>query len=96
MSNHRTYTSLQTVEKTTTADTPTANDLRFRERNMNSFALRCINSLAHDREMSDVRIANTLLHLPNYYTVDTKFVRVNLWWLRHYIRDLQRGSTTYL
>ncbi|KAJ5654961.1 hypothetical protein N7490_001964 [Penicillium lividum] len=83
----------QAIEKAKAADPPTANDLRLRERNMDNFALRCFNSLAHDREVSGVQVASTLLHLPNYYTVDTKFVRVNLWWLRQYVRDLRRGSS---
>jgi hypothetical protein len=84
----------QAIEKAKAADPPTANDLRLRERNMDNFALRCFNSLAHDREVSGVQVASTLLHLPNYYTVDTKFVRVNLWWLRQYVRDLQRDPNT--
>ncbi|KAJ5664585.1 hypothetical protein N7507_005316 [Penicillium longicatenatum] len=83
----------QAIEKAKAADPSTANDLWLRERNMDNFALRCFNSLAHDREVSGVQVASTLLHLPNYYTVDTKFVRVNLWWLRHYVRDLRRGSS---
>ncbi|KAJ6125807.1 hypothetical protein N7471_010300 [Penicillium samsonianum] len=51
-------------------------------------------NLAHDREVGGVQVASTLLHLPNYYTVNTNFVHVNLWWLRQYVRDLQRGSST--
>ncbi|KAJ5215235.1 uncharacterized protein N7498_001642 [Penicillium cinerascens] len=63
----------QAIKKAKATDPPTANNLRLRERNIDNFALRCFNSLAHDREVSSVQVASTLLHLPNYYTVDTKF-----------------------
>ena len=82
----------QAIEKARIADPPTATDLRLRERGMDNFALRCFNSLAHDREVSGVQVASTLLHLPSYYTVNSKFVRVNLWWLRHYVRDLRHPA----
>ncbi|KAJ5343447.1 uncharacterized protein N7506_003271 [Penicillium brevicompactum] len=84
----------QAIEKAKTAVPPTATDLRLRERDMDNFALRCFNSLAHDREVSGVQVASTLLHLPSYYTVNPRFVRVNLWWLRHYVRDLRRQTGT--
>lgn len=45
---------------------------------MDNFALRCFNSLAQDREISGVQVASTLLRLPSYYTLHSKFVRVNL------------------
>jgi hypothetical protein len=53
---------------------------------MDHFALRCFNSLSHDREISGVQIANSLLQLPTYYTENYNFVSVNLWWLRKYVR----------
>ncbi|KAJ6118382.1 hypothetical protein N7471_013849 [Penicillium samsonianum] len=81
----------QAIEKAKVADPSTATDLRLRERNMDNFALRCFDSLAHDRKVSGVQVASTLLHLPNYYTVNTRFVRVNMW---QYVRDLRRGSST--
>ncbi|CAG7954145.1 unnamed protein product [Penicillium nalgiovense] len=84
----------QAIEKAKTAVPPTATDLRLRERDMDNFALRCFNSLAHEREVSGVQVASTLLHLPSYYTVNSKFVRVNLWWLRHYVSDLRRQTGT--
>jgi hypothetical protein len=76
----------QAIDKARIADPPTATDLRLRERGMDNFALRCFNSLAHDREVSGVQVASTLLHLASYYTLNSKFVRVNLWWLRRYVR----------
>jgi hypothetical protein len=84
----------QAIEKAKRADPPTATDLRLQEKDMDNFALRCFNSLAHDREVSGVQVASTLLHLPSHYTVDTKFISVNLWWLRHYVRGLRHQTGT--
>jgi hypothetical protein len=53
---------------------------------MDQFALRCFNTLSHDREISGVQIASSLLQLPTYYTRNYNFVQVNLWWLRQYVR----------
>lgn len=78
----------QALEKAKVADPPTAADLRLREKGMDDFALRCFNTLAHDREISGVQVASTLLRLPSYYTVNYNFVSVNLWWLRQYVRAL--------
>jgi hypothetical protein len=78
----------QSLEKAKIADHPTEADLRLREKGMDNFALRCFNTLAHDREVSGVQVASTLLHLPSYYTVNYNFVSVNLWWLRQYVRAM--------
>jgi hypothetical protein len=83
----------QAIDSAKVADPPTATDLRLRERGMDNFALRCFNSLAHDREVSGVQVASTLLHLPSYYTLNSKFVRVNLWWLRRYVRSFRPSET---
>lgn len=45
----------QAIDKARIADQPTATDLRLRDRGMDNFALRCFNSLAHDREGSGVQ-----------------------------------------
>lgn len=42
--------------------------------------------LLHDREISGVQIASSLLQLLTYYTANDNFVQVNLWWLRKYVR----------
>jgi hypothetical protein len=92
----------QSLKKAKVADHPTEADLRLCEKGINNFALRCFNSLAHDREVSRVQVASTLLYLLSYYTVNYNFASVNLWWLRQYIRamtqpqepQLQRGSST--
>jgi len=76
----------QSIEKAKATLTPDANDLRIRKKDMDQFALRCFNTLSHDREISGVQIASTLLQLPTYYTRNYSFVQVNLWWLRQYVR----------
>jgi hypothetical protein len=72
---------------------PTATDLRLREKGMDNFALRCFNTLAHDREVSGVQVVSILLQQPTHYTINYNFVRVNLSWLRWYVRDIIRTSS---
>lgn len=83
----------QTIEKAKAADPPTAADLRLQGKGMDKFALRCFNTLAHDREVSGVQVASTLLQLPTHYTVNYNFVCVNLWWLRRYVRSIIQPSS---
>ncbi|OKO94694.1 ATP-dependent DNA helicase pfh1 [Penicillium subrubescens] len=80
------------IEKARKADPPTATDLRLREKGMGNFALRCFNTLSHDREISGVQVASVLLQLPTYYTVNYSFTRINLWWLRRYVRAIIRSD----
>lgn len=82
----------QSIESAKTADPPTATDLRIQEKGTTNFALRCFNTLAHDREVSGVQVASTLLQLPSYYTSSYNFVRVNLWWLRQHVRSMFRSE----
>jgi hypothetical protein len=51
----------QSIDVAKTTESPTATDLRLREKGMDSFALRCFNALSHDREVSGVQVASTLL-----------------------------------
>jgi hypothetical protein len=60
---------------------------------MDNFALCCFNTLSRDREISGVQVASTLLQLPTYYTVNDNAVRVNLWWLRRYIRTIVQSES---
>jgi hypothetical protein len=78
----------QSIDRAKSTESPTAVDLRLREKGMHSFALRCFNALSHDREVSGVQVASTLLQLPTYYTINYNFMRVNLWWLRRYVRAI--------
>jgi hypothetical protein len=75
----------QSIEKAKATLTPDANDLWTRKKDIDQFALRCFNTLCHDREISGVQIASSLLQLPTYYTSNYNFVQVNLWWLRKYV-----------
>ncbi|PVH69294.1 hypothetical protein DL98DRAFT_505961, partial [Cadophora sp. DSE1049] len=70
----------RSIEQAKVTLTPDANDLRIRKKDMDQFALRCFNTLSHDREISGVQIASSLLQLPTYYTGNYIFVQVNLWW----------------
>ena len=76
----------QSIEKAKATLTPNAEDLRIQKKDMDQFTLQCFNSLSHDREISGVQIANSLLQLPTYYTENDNFINVNLWWLRKYVR----------
>jgi hypothetical protein len=78
----------QSIDSAKSTESPTAVDLRLREKGMHSFALRCFNALSHDREVSGAQVASTLLQLPTYYTINYNFMRVNLWWLRQYVRAI--------
>ena len=50
-----------------------------------NFLLRTYKMLSHDREISGVQIASSLLQLPTYYTARDRFVNVNLHWLRQHV-----------
>ncbi|KAJ5318263.1 hypothetical protein N7476_004683 [Penicillium atrosanguineum] len=78
----------QMIERANAAPTPTMADSRLRQTGMDKFALRCFNSLSQDREVSGVQVASMLLQLPSYYTLNYNFTRINLWWLRRYVRSI--------
>lgn len=78
----------QAIDRANSASAPRQVDMRLRERGMDKFALRCFNSLSQDREVSGVQVASTILQLPSYYTLNYNFARINLWWLRRYVRSI--------
>jgi hypothetical protein len=78
----------QMIDRASSDPTPSTADLRLRQRGMDNFALRCFNSLSQDREISGVQVASSLLQLPSYYTLNDNFTRINLWWLRRYVRSI--------
>jgi hypothetical protein len=78
----------QAIDRAKSASAPRQVDMRLRERGMDKFALRCFNSLSQDREVSGVQVASTILQLPSYYTLNYNFARINLWWLRRYVRSI--------
>lgn len=76
------------IDRASFTSTPSPADSRLRERGMDKFALRCFNSLSQDREVSRVQVASTILQLPSYYILNYNFTRLNLWWLRRYVRSI--------
>jgi hypothetical protein len=46
------------------------------------------------QEISGVQVASTLLNLPTYYTINYNFNRINLWWLRRYVRYIIQPVST--
>jgi hypothetical protein len=76
----------ESIENAYATQTPNAVDMRLQKKGTDDFVLRCFNSLSHDREISGVQVASSLLQLPTYYTSNYDFVQVNLWWLRKYVR----------
>ena len=83
----------QRIDEAVAADPPSATDRRLHEKGMDNFAVRCFNTLSHDREISGVQVASTLLQLPTYYKINYTFVRINLWWLRRYVRAIIRPGS---
>jgi PIF1-like helicase len=59
-----------------------------------NFLLRTYNALAHDREISGVQIASSLLQLPAYYTALHNFVNIHVGWLREYVRNMMTLPNT--
>lgn len=49
----------QAIDHANNTQSPTTADLRLRQKGMDSFALRCFNSLSQDREVSGVRFTTT-------------------------------------
>jgi transcriptional regulator of met regulon len=84
----------QAIDHAHSTQAPSTADLRLRQRNMVNFSLRCFNSLSQDREVSGVQVASTLLQLPSYYTINYNFTRINLWWLKRYVRTLVPLTTS--
>ena len=76
------------IENAKTTITPDARDLQIQKKDMDQFALRCFNSLSHDREISGVQIASSLLQLPTYYTTNYNFVQINLQQLQQYLHTI--------
>ena len=52
------------------------------EKGMRNFCLRVFNRMSHDKEVSGVKVASSLLQLPGYYTPLTELRRINLYYLR--------------
>lgn len=83
----------QRIERARAAQSPTITDLRLQQTGFDNFALRCFNTLSHDREISGVQVASILLNLPTHYTINYNFKRINLWWLRRYVRHIIESAS---
>jgi len=62
------------------------------EKGMMNFSLRVFNRMSHDKEVSGVQVASSLLQLPAYYTPRTELHRINLYYLRRRLHALIQRS----
>jgi hypothetical protein len=62
------------------------------EKGMRNFCLRVFNRMSHDKEVSGVKVASSLLQLPGYYTPPTELRRINLYYLRRRFQALIQRS----
>jgi hypothetical protein len=58
---------------------------------MQKFALRVFNRMSHDKEVSGVQVASSLLQLPGRYTPKTELHRINLYYLRRRLLPPKEG-----
>jgi len=71
----------------------TDEDHRVLGKGMTNFSLRVFNRMCHDREVSGVQVASSLLQLPEYYTPHTELRRINLYYLRQRFEAIIQAST---
>src|SRR6202161_3910549 len=62
------------------------------EKGMQKFALRVFNRMSHDKEVSGVQVASSLLQLPGRYTPQTELHRINLYYLRRRLLPIIQHS----
>jgi hypothetical protein len=82
----------KTLEQAEQASTPTDEERKALEKGMVNFSLRVFNRMSHDREVSGVQVASSLLQLPAYYTPHTELHRINLYYLRRRLQAIIRRS----
>jgi len=82
----------KTLEQAEQASTPTNVERLALEKGMRNFSLRVFNRMAHDREVSGVQVASSLLQLPAYYTPCTELHRINLSYLRRRLQAILKPS----
>lgn len=81
------------LEDAEQAPDPNHNERAALNKGMSKFCLRVFNRMSHDREISGVQVASSLLQLPTYYTPDTEVMRINLYYLRRRFPSIVRGFT---
>ena len=79
------------LEQGEQASNPTDEEKLALEKGLRKFPLRVFNRMSHDREVSGVQVASSLLQLPAYYTPRTELHRINLYYLRRRLLPIIRG-----
>src|SRR5271170_7675936 len=82
----------KTLEQGEQASNPTNEERIALEKGMQNFSLRVFNRMSHDREVSGVQVASSLLQLPAYYTPPTELHRINLYYLRRRLQAMIQRS----
>ena len=71
----------KTLEQAEQASNPSNAEKIALEKGMMNFSLRVFNRMSHDKEVSGVQVASSLLQLPAYYTPHTELHHINLYYL---------------
>ena len=82
----------KTLEQAEQASTLTNEGKIALEKGMVNFSLRVFNRMSHDKEVSGVQVASSLLQLPAYYTPHTELHRINLYYLRRRFQAIVQCS----
>jgi hypothetical protein len=82
----------KTLEQGERASNPTNEETLALEKGMQKFALRVFNRMSHDKEVSGVQVASSLLQLPSRYTPHTELHRINLYYLRRRLLPIIQRS----
>src|SRR6202046_1238860 len=82
----------KTLEQAGKASDPSDAERIALEKGMRNFSLRVFNRMSHDKEVSGVKVASSLLQLPGYYTPPTELRRINLYYLRRRFEALIQRS----
>jgi Helitron helicase-like domain at N-terminus len=82
----------KTLEQAGKASDPSDAERIALEKGMRNFSLRVFNRMSHDKEVSGVKVASSLLQLPGYYTPPTELRRINLYYLRRRFQTLIQRS----
>jgi PIF1-like helicase/Helitron helicase-like domain at N-terminus len=82
----------KTLEQAEQATHPSDAEKIAIEKGKQKFALRVFNRMAHDKEVSGVQVASSLLQLPAYYTPSSELHRINLYYLRRRLPALIQHS----
>jgi hypothetical protein len=82
----------KTLEQAERAPHPSNAEEIALKKGMAKFSLRAFNRMFHDREVSGVQVASSLLQLPAYYSPHTELHHINLHYLRRRFQALIQCS----